>query len=835
MNILKKFTIKDLSLNKKRTIVTIIGIMLSSALICAVSGMVTSFQKTLVEYSKSEYGDFHTIIYDVEKEDVQEIKKNKSIENIKEYEYKGYCKLEGSKNEYKPYLCLLGMQKDLLNSLKLITGRLPENENEIVISKHIQDNAGVELKIGDILNLEVSKRIADGYELKQKDIYSEEQTEVLEKKYDKEYKIVGVIERPSTFIEDRQSPGYSVITLEENIKENNSLIIKYKNPKDYKEETNKILGIENKSEQAKYKYDYNISLLRWEGIALSDSTMTMLYGVAGIVILIIIVSSIFVIKNSFSISITEKIKQYGILSSIGATSKQIKKNVLFEGFVLGIIGIPLGILCGMLAVFVLINLMNFILEEALNGIKFIYKVPYLPIIITILFSSITIYFSSIFSARKAAKISPIEAIRSNEEIKIKSKKLKGSKIIKKIFKVGGDISYKNLKRNKRKYKSTVISLVVSITIFISLSSFIDFGFKMSNEYYKEISYNFVLYGGSDNKDTQEIFNQISKSNKIDKYSIYKTMYASVPEEYISDFGKEYFGDLEYIEIRIIAIGEKQFEDFVKKIGGKVEDYDNKGILVDNITYFKNNKKTNGNLYNIENKKMVLKCLDDNYRETNNTLELEVEKRIEEVPMGLEDRTGLIISDKLMDKFDYRIDRMYIMSNDTTALREELTNLKTSNSAYEKIVYSDYEEAQRTQNAMVLVISIFLYGFIAVITLIGVTNIFNTITTNMNLRQKEFAMLKSIGMTKNEFNRMIRLESIFYGCKSLIIGIPLGCIGSYFIYKAFSEGMDMTYKLPIMAIIISIIFVFFIIGLIMKYSLSKINKQNIIDTIRNENI
>ena len=179
--------------------------------------------------------------------------------------------------------------------------------------------------------------------------------------------------------------------------------------------------------------------------------------------------------------------------------------------------------------------------------------------------------------------------------------------------------------------------------------------------------------------------------------------------------------------------------------------------------------------------------------------------------------------------------MYVMSNNTNALSEEINNLKKSNDSYSMISYSDLEASRRSENAMVLVIYIFLYGFIAVITLIGVTNIFNTITTNMNLRQKEFAMLKSIGMTKKEFDRMIRLESIFYGFKSLIIGIPLGILGSYFVYKAFSEGMEMSYRLPIMAIIIAIIFVFLIIGLIMKYSLSRINKQNIIETIRNENI
>ena len=135
----------------------------------------------------------------------------------------------------------------------------------------------------------------------------------------------------------------------------------------------------------------------------------------------------------------------------------------------------------------------------------------------------------------------------------------------------------------------------------------------------------------------------------------------------------------------------------------------------------------------------------------------------------------------------------------------------------------------------MIIKIFLYGFITVITLIGVTNIFNTITSNMELRQKEFAMLKSIGMTKKEFDRMINLETIFYSTKSLIYGIALGLIGTFVLYKAFSIKIEKGIYIPINPIIISIIAVFILVFAIMRYSMSKINKQNIIETIRNENI
>ena len=146
-----------------------------------------------------------------------------------------------------------------------------------------------------------------------------------------------------------------------------------------------------------------------------------------------------------------------------------------------------------------------------------------------------------------------------------------------------------------------------------------------------------------------------------------------------------------------------------------------------------------------------------------------------------------------------------------------------------------EKTANMYNAMTLVISIFAYGFIIVISLIGVTNIFNTITTNMRLRSKEFAMLKSIGMTKREFNRMIRLESLFYGVKSLIIGIPLGLLAGLGIFKAFSINLATDFVVPYSAVAISIVFVFAVVWLIMRFSISKVQKQNIIETIRNDNI
>lgn len=180
--------------------------------------------------------------------------------------------------------------------------------------------------------------------------------------------------------------------------------------------------------------------------------------------------------------------------------------------------------------------------------------------------------------------------------------------------------------------------------------------------------------------------------------------------------------------------------------------------------------------------------------------------------------------------------LYANTSDHTSLTNRIESMSGTGDSESYISIFDYEEIVRQFNAVMLIVGIFVYGFIGVISLIGLTNIFNTISTNMQLRSKEFASLKSIGMTKKEFNRMIRLESLMYGIKSLLIGIPLGVLGVFAIFSAFSKGnVPMSFVFPWKAILISIAAVFIVVWLIMKYSISKVNKQNIIETIRNDNI
>lgn len=497
MNILKQLSIRNLKLNKKRTISTIIGIILSTSLICAVSTMVTSFQETLIENAINETGYYHLKITSNNNQDIKKIQNNRDIKEIYTSQTVGFSKLEGGQNEYKPYLKLYSMELQVFEKLslnrKLVEGRFPKNSNEILISKHISSNGKVDYKIGDKIKLDVGERkTLDDYNLYDSNSYQEEGEKIVNTN-EYEFTVVGIIERPDFAFEGYQDPGYTVITTGMSSGKKD-VYISLKNPKGSKEAISAILGVQDytnigENEDARYEeYQVNKELLRWEGFAFSDSTIAMLFAVCGVVIFIIVFTSVFCIKNSFEIATSEKIKMYGMLASVGATKKQIRKNVIFEAMVLGVIGIPLGIVSGLFADFVLIKIVNSLIGEYLlahvDGIVF--KIAILPMLISVLLGIITIYLSAISSARKASKVSPIENLRNTEQIKLESKKLKTPKIINKVFKQGGVLAYKNLKRSKKKYRTTVMSLTVSIFIFITMNAFITNSFQFTSKYYKDV-------------------------------------------------------------------------------------------------------------------------------------------------------------------------------------------------------------------------------------------------------------------------------------------------------------------------------------------------------------
>lgn len=838
MNILNRLAKKSLKLNKKRTIVTIIGIILAVTLITGVSTVAVSFQTSRIEHQRETEGDYHYEIIGVPNNRIEEIAKNENVEKI--FVTKEIGTAEYLKENKSADLEISELSKESFNNLgiKLLEGRLPENSEEVVISDNLEKYSEINLGIGSNINLKFSGTNNN--------------------KQEKNYKVVGKVEITSMSIENSGANNYTyaVLSCLENYDNSNyNVYIKFKDLNKRLDTIGTILGLnidsyksidniakaENKLLDNQNKiYDLNINnvLIQLEGGGYRDATEDMIYYISFIIIIVIIIISVYCIRNSFNISMTERIRDYGMLSSIGATKKQIKKEMLHEAYLIGLTSIPIGLLIGIFGIYILLKIIQSFISEELFGMTFIFSINFVSIIIAILLSIVTIYLSVIGTARRVSKIEPIEAIRENKDIQFNRKNIKAPKIIKRLFGIGGDIAYKNLKRNKRKYRTTIVSITLSVAVFILVMSFVNYANTVSEILFGDISYDVQVYG------EYEKLSEISQDPEIKNYSLLAIKDANLINYngHVTEESKlKGTNDPDPEIISIVSLGKQEYTRYIQKLGLNYDDVKDKAILYDYKTREIEDKgKDRYLLYRVYNfeEGNILECTIDTSKGETKEFDIEIAKVTNEKPMYLIDSniSYLIVSDEYWNNIPrqaFESDAVLsLVTDNPESVKEYLENKYVGD--YDSVVNIDKSEKER--KAQTITIIVFLSLFIGVTTLIGITNIFNTITTSMELRQKEFANLKAIGMTKKEFNRMIRLETIFYCIKSLIIGIPLGLIFSFALYNGFEINfVGLEFIWPISAILISILAVLILIGVIMKYSLNKINKQNIIEILRKENI
>lgn len=848
MSILNDLTIKNLKLNKKRTIVTIVGIILSTALMVGIGLLFSSFQDYMIRETISYNGK-----YEAEYGDVSLDKLNSIDKKDFSYFYQkpiGFSKFD-SANEYKPYIYISSVDKEYFNELHLISGRFAENDSELVISNHINTNGGASYKIGDIITLKYGERVIEGVNTLANNEYYEEET--LNIVGEKTYTIVGIVERSN--FEDYSASGYSTFTLDMNDKDGTAnVFVMFNNKKKIikqSEDLAKKLGYNN-------AISYNSKLLALYGESTYGNIMKSMITMIVIMLSLVSIGCIVVIYNSFAISVMERKKEFGLLSSIGATKKQLSYTVFFEALIEGIIGIILGI-CGAYigigtVILIINNLIGDILVLKLNLVTNI-----VFIIIPVIFMILVIFISALVPSRRAAKVSPIEAIRQNDDIKVNKKKIKTGKLVNKLFGIEGEIALKNIKRNKKKYRVTIVSLFISIVLFISFSSYMNYTIDTASSVMGEVPYDYqISYFGDDNDiDALDKISEIIKSNDVKEYVSYSASNLSIIGNYIYsdeylDFYKSAYGDdgikaltnLKYQYISIYILDDISYNKYKELIG-----LDKDSVILLNkfkgVSYG-NNKRVNYDIPVINNGDINIKIcnFDDNDEDVDTTKYCN--KKIDNIfitnksfdlieEFSYMSDFKLIVNKKLYDNISdsgTHYTQYNIISDNT----DNIDKLTKELDKYDNVNYTNVKESMKQANNMILVVKILMYGFIGLITLIGVTSVFNTISTSMALRKREFAVLRSIGLTRKGFNKILFFESLFFGLKSLIYAIPVSLGVTIIIHYALADMMSInSIVIPWKAIIISIVSVFVIVLLTMMYSTSKIKKHNIIEQIREENI
>lgn len=852
MNIVNKLTLRHLKENKGRTVITTLGICVSVAMITAVFVAAASFLNLFAEIDFLASGHRHAI-FAANATQLQQLMDDDRIERVGVRAESESFQLEGDKSKSaRTGDIYVG---DKVNLKQMFTvgydGTIPENGNEIAVEQKFIERNNLDWKIGDTVTIPLGVRylfdengaknyISGGY-------FSDEQFELTDIA---EYKITAILhENPPTrtygsivrgldldsYTIPDDAPASATIELKE--VDHNSLEVIKSLISDY--------GIE--------EYNINTEYLTTVFAIDGDSaTAVTLLPLVFIVLAIIMIASVVLIYNSFGMSLSERVRYLGMLASVGATKKQKKASVYYEGLILGIIGIPVGIVAGIVGIGITLKAVGAQIIDSgmLNGVssenmEMAVKVPIWAIIAIVFFSALTILISSVIPARKASSITPIDAISQRQEIKIKAKNVKSSKLVRKIFGYEGELANKNLKRNGRKSRVITASIALSVVLFLSCNYFCQM-FTMSADV-STMHYQISTMVRFDDKDA--FCRLLDDVADIDDYYCVNSDFFELSKNAGKEGADQSIANAEYItngyskffdSKRNLFINYIDDEDFNKLCESNGIDYEKyygdtaRALVLNNV-----NHETDSQIFNE-------KLLGTTYQYTYSEEPIDVElsdfikydsksyicnlNPSNTISMYMPFTTAYEILNEGRSNKDF----LYLIGVETDKHAEVTENIQKiiDENDFGSGYVSDYIEQMKSMNAIAFVLQVFVYGFIALITLITIANIINTISTGIAMRRKEFAMLKSVGTTPKGFRKMVMLESVFYGLKALVFALPISVLISVLMNKTVASNaipFELDWKLYL-AVILA---VFVIVGLSMLYSVSKLKNDSIIKTLKEE--
>lgn len=886
MSITKKLALRHLKQNKTRSVLTVLGITISVVMLTVIFTCATSFAHYYGERAINTNGNWHFFV----KTDYESAKKyllsDSSLKDI------GFEKdLSSEEQSYKIY-------SDKANYLRTGTiyqgdaqyikdtvtckydGALPKSDNEIMVEQSLIKNNGLELKIGDEIKIAVGSRLKGDFVILPV-MGNYQFGERFEKEKDETFKVVGILHN------NEPTERGAIIRGMSDLKSKNLVAygkIKKVTPFSYI----KINGIYDKFGFTKKKRAFNVG----ENTGFLNSRLAFsidknnlpqvlkLTAIGIVVFAVIFVSSFAMIYNSFALSVGEQIKYLGMLSSVGATRKQKKKTLYFEGAILGGIGIILGIALGLLTTFISQSAMNAkiasIMEGYNNNIKYSTHISLWVLCLIVILAALTVFVSIISPVQKAARITAIDAIRKTDEIKRKGK-IRTPFIITKLFGFEGDIAFKNLRRNGRKSRTIIACICICAVLFLSCNYFCE-TFKEASNLDYEIPYQLMYQYSAESKAQLEKARNYLKTNKRVKrfYSIWEDWYSILRGDinpydnsrlYDMSFQNEsiFVDKYKFIATQDITytahlIDDEDFNALCKKNGIDYKKYYSpdkdgsiKTIVINGIDrndepIFNNNLlgKTIG-CYDIDSEKTERENkLDEDgnqvyfyyktgctsiykfcdfikYDKDNPICNLESDGVAFYAPKSVYDK---LYNDDDDFYFDYGIE-----TDEPYKVEKELNDYLSENEA-DGDVYNIYYWTMK-EKSIISAVQFLSYAFILLITLITVFNIINTMTAQIAGRKKELAMLKSVGMTPKEFKKTLIFESMFYGLFGLLFGVPLSLVINRVVGYIISKDNPIPFSVNIWLYLIACVAVFVIIGLTMIYSLKLIKNNSIIDSLKDD--
>lgn len=826
----KKLTGRYLKVNKKRTIFTLIGIVLSVALISTIGLFIKGMQASEVDWATRYYGAYHLGFINPSEDIISKVVNNPKVDRYGFYSKSEEIQLEN--NFAIQEISATGEALELIRySIK--EGKMPSKEGEVALEKWSLDYLYKDKKLGDRLQINGKEYILTG---------------ILENRVDEQYDKLIVY-----------------LTKNEDIDKENSVLLLQLSSKTNMEKA--LLELKELSDEEHVML--NDSLLTRLGVNGSTSVVDGILEVVIIVILIVVVATIAVIYNSFQISVVERIKEFGLLRAVGTTPKQIRTIVMREATLLAFIGIPIGLMFGVIATWVISVVFKAIGGDNMMVTKLVID-PFVMFISSMV-GLISIYLSALLPAIFAGRISPLVAISSRTSITKEKIKRKKHKLIQKIFGFEGALAAKNIKRNRKRYRITVFSIVISVTLFVTFKSFMDMAFNITEAPNASRDIHFTIYRqyGHDRQDDvkidEDFVNSIKKLAFVDKvykkydhFSFDTAINKEKEIKELQDIGYIYrpftindeektliMANLDTYDTAALEVAKK----YVEAGSIDVEKLDSgEGILLINKSSVFNsntNKIYVGPLADLKvGDEIEVQYVDYEKEEPFEFGEGKVKKLkilaiLSEEPFDFEQAYGLeIIGTEKGIKNILEVEN--INPRSVQIKLKDLNDEEMANEKFQEIVSSNPSlglvnqiDVNRTDKSSKLMIQILIYGFVTVVALISCVNIINTLRTNIILRKREFASLKSIGLSQKGLRKMIVLEGLLYGMVGSIYGSIIGTGLSYLMYSGFGSIREFRWLVPWNAIIIATGASLLIGYLSVLSPLSRIKKENLIEAIREE--
>lgn len=928
MNIMKRLTWNSLWLNKTRTMITIIGVVLSAALFMAVTTAAYSLWNFMVRGYEYESGDWFVSFDYATDAQYAAAQSDQAVKSTADLKIIGYTSQFDSISPSGTYE-IGAMGENFLKQMPvpLVEGRLPENSREILIPEIYLSlcKAGNEdiPKVGDKLTLSLFFSWQENKE-------PGENPDVPEETVDVEYTVVGIMKdrnyRPNT-----GNWGFNNILTVVDGNEGKTLWHR--------------LFLKTSPSNAKtvsqYSYgeaDINTDLLGVYGFAGEQNTTLMILLMAAILLLIVMLASISLISNAFSISVAERTKQFGLLSSIGATRKQVRSSVRFEALILMVLGIPAGILFGYGAIAIVFrlygeNLARLFSFSASGGVHPYAVFSIIAVLAAVLICALTVWISAWIPSARAARTAPLESIRQNRDYKAKAKKVRVSPLTVKLFGIPGFIGAKYYKVSRRKYRPIVIALAFSMVLFVFSAYFSD-QLDMAADAQGAEDYDFSVFCTQDNR--LEVFEKLRTSESVEKSVLvcgitmtgiietadlndkYITVQESSNWGYPADYSGRrcteqvelYFleddtfiahlknegidptpyladGSMmgitimqthggwavqneagEWVDMRfyghalaenagavhcvqpsypmeLVELGSEQGSDgiiqpmgmsrsitkdgkIVLDIGGAtfIEEITEEVIDGKNVVnYYSYNKATG----KIGSEILLTKA--------SFAPQIEVAAQLNEVPYGISTQSGgSIIVVLPLSKLTQEMEKAHYIDlcMDAADYQTLLSELKEYGHHNVQFAFNDYNESQMNMRGIVKLLRAFSTGFITLISLIACANVLNTISTNVALRRKDYGMLRSMGFTQKQLQRMMAYECMNYGLKAILWSAPLSIGLCYGLYKVTNLSYSTDFAPPWDVFIMGICLILVVLFASAIYAIFSIRRDNPIDAIRMEN-